>query len=86
MGRRPLPRGLLSGGVAEALFLVRLGVPSIPVFDETHYLPAARALLAGAVGRGDNDFKIALARKAVIRALAQAAAGTPQSQTDKRIA
>lgn len=30
-----------------ALVLVRLGVPSIPYFDEVHYLPAARALLAG---------------------------------------
>ncbi|MDB5683372.1 MAG: hypothetical protein JWM75_1070, partial [Sphingomonas bacterium] len=27
-----------------------------------------------------------LARKAIVRALAQAAAGTPQSQTDKRVA
>jgi dolichyl-phosphate-mannose-protein mannosyltransferase len=30
-----------------ALILVRLTVPSHPYFDETHYLPAARALLAG---------------------------------------
>lgn len=30
-----------------ALLLVRLGVPSKPFFDEVHYLPAARALLAG---------------------------------------
>lgn len=47
---------------------------------------AARGLLEGAVGQGDNDFKIPLARKAVLRALQQAAAGTPQSLTDKRIA
>ena len=38
------------------------------------------------IGRGDNDFKIGLARKAIVRALGQAAAGTPQSQTDKRVA
>ena len=55
--------------------------PSPTAFDT-----AARALLAGAAGQGENDFKIALARKAIVRALAQAAAGTPQSQTDKRIA
>jgi xanthine dehydrogenase YagS FAD-binding subunit len=47
---------------------------------------AADALLAGAVGQGANDFKIPLARKAIVRALQQAASGTPQSQTDKRVA
>ena len=47
---------------------------------------AADALLQGAVGQGKNDFKIPLARKAIVRALQQAAAGTPQSQTDKRVA
>lgn len=47
---------------------------------------AASALLAGAVGQGENDFKVALARKAIVRALEQAAAGTPQSQIDKRVA
>ena len=50
------------------------------------FAAAAAALLEGAVGQGDNDFKIDLARRAIRRALAQAAAGTPQSQTDKRIA
>lgn len=46
----------------------------------------ADALLAGAVGQGENDFKILLARKGIIRALKQAAEATPQSQTDKRVA
>ncbi|HEV7820533.1 MAG TPA: FAD binding domain-containing protein [Burkholderiales bacterium] len=46
---------------------------------------AADILLRAAKGYGDNDFKIALARRGVIRALTQAAAGTPQSQSDKRI-
>ena len=75
------------GGVAhkpwrrvEAEEAMRNASPSDSVFDK-----AARALLAGAVGQGDNSFKIELARKAIIRALSQAAAGTPQSQTDKRI-
>lgn len=46
----------------------------------------AEKLTEGAVGRGDNDFKIELARRAVTRALMQAANGTPQSQSDKRVA
>ena len=55
--------------------------PERPVFDDF-----ARALLDGAKGQGENDFKIPLARHAIVRALAQAAAGTPQSHVDKRIA
>ena len=47
---------------------------------------AADRLLHGARGFGHNDFKIALARRVVTRALTQAAQGTPQSQSDKRIA
>jgi len=43
------------------------------------------ALLRHASGCGDNDFKIELARRAIMRALAQAAARTPQSQVDKCI-
>ena len=46
----------------------------------------ADALLAGAVGQGGNDFKIDLARRAIVRALQQAHDGTPQSQVDKRVA
>ncbi|MBQ0822725.1 xanthine dehydrogenase family protein subunit M [Microvirga sp. HBU67558] len=42
-------------------------------------------ILKDAKGYEDNAFKIDLARRAIIRALSQAAAGTPQSQTDKRI-
>lgn len=53
---------------------------------EDAFRAVAEALLKGAVGQGENDFKIGLARRAIVRALAQAAAGTPQSQTDKRIA
>jgi xanthine dehydrogenase YagS FAD-binding subunit len=47
---------------------------------------AADALLRGAVGQGRNDFKIELARRTIIRALTQAANGTPQSQSDHRVA
>ncbi len=46
----------------------------------------ANALIEGAVGHGGNDFKISLARRAIVWACHQAADGTPQSQTDKRIA
>ena len=47
---------------------------------------AADMLLRGARGFGGNDFKIPLARRAIVRALDQAARATPQSQSDKRIA
>lgn len=46
---------------------------------------AADRTLLNAKGCGGNDFKIDLAHRAIVRALEQAAAGTPQSQTDKRI-
>lgn len=48
------------------------------------YEACADALLAGARGFGANDFKIPLARRAIVRALQQAADGRPQSQTDKK--
>jgi dolichyl-phosphate-mannose--protein O-mannosyl transferase len=43
--RRPLPLALLIFALAEALFLLRLAVPHQLVFDEVHYVPAARALI-----------------------------------------
>ena len=46
----------------------------------------AQRVLTDARGYGHNDFKIPLARRAIVRALEQAAAGTPQSQVDKVIA
>jgi xanthine dehydrogenase YagS FAD-binding subunit len=49
------------------------------------FAKAADRVLASAKGYGHNDFKVDLAHRAILRALAQAAAGTPQSQTDKRI-
>jgi xanthine dehydrogenase YagS FAD-binding subunit len=53
--------------------------------DEEAYMDCAHALLAGARGQGDNDFKIELARRAIVRALTQAVHGTPQSQIRKHI-
>ncbi len=64
--------------LAEAEFAGR------PASAETFEAFADR-LLAEAEGQGDNDFKIPMARKAIVRALTQAAAGTPQVQSDKRI-
>lgn len=45
----------------------------------------AEALMAGAQGQGSNDFKLDLAPRAIRRACAQAAMGTPQIQSDKRV-
>jgi xanthine dehydrogenase YagS FAD-binding subunit len=53
--------------------------------DGELFAQSAAALLSGARGFGHNDFKIELARRAIVRALLQAAAGAPQSQVDKRI-
>ncbi|MGO4385943.1 xanthine dehydrogenase family protein subunit M [Microvirga sp. 2YAF29] len=49
------------------------------------FAAVAERLLEGAKGYEHNAFKIELARKVIIRALTQAAAGNPQSQVDKRI-
>jgi xanthine dehydrogenase YagS FAD-binding subunit len=46
---------------------------------------AADAILREAKGFEHNAFKIELARRAIVRALTQAAAGTPQSQSVKKI-
>jgi xanthine dehydrogenase YagS FAD-binding subunit len=46
---------------------------------------AADLMLRDAKGYAHNTFKIELARRATIRALSQAARGTPQSQSNKKI-
>ena len=53
--------------------------------DGANFEAFADALLSGAKGQRHNDFKIPLARKTVLRALAQAVAGTPQIQAEKAI-
>jgi xanthine dehydrogenase YagS FAD-binding subunit len=53
--------------------------------NPAHLPAAAEALVEGARGHGQNDFKIPMARQAILRALSQAAAGTPQTIADKRI-
>ncbi|MFB0487902.1 CO/xanthine dehydrogenase FAD-binding subunit [Methylobacterium sp. OAE515] len=46
---------------------------------------AADLIVAEAKPQATNGFKIDLARRAIVRGLEQAAAGTPQSLSDKRI-
>lgn len=55
-----------------------------PATRET-FAAAADLILREAKPQSANGFKIELARRAIVRGLEQAAAGTPQSQTDKRI-
>jgi xanthine dehydrogenase YagS FAD-binding subunit len=46
---------------------------------------AADLLLRDAKGYAHNTFKIELARRAIVRALTQAAQGTPQAQSNKKV-
>jgi xanthine dehydrogenase YagS FAD-binding subunit len=78
---------LALGGVAHRPWRVpaaeaalRGKAPGEPAFEQ-----AADLLLRGAKGFGHNDFKIELARRAIVRTLTQAARATPQSQSDKKI-
>jgi xanthine dehydrogenase YagS FAD-binding subunit len=53
--------------------------------DAGAFAQAADRVLQGAKGYGHNNFKIGLARRAIVRTLSQAARGTPQSQSVKKI-
>jgi xanthine dehydrogenase YagS FAD-binding subunit len=53
--------------------------------DAAAFAAFAEQVLRHAKGQGANDFKIELARRTIVRALRQAAAGTPQQQSDKSI-
>jgi xanthine dehydrogenase YagS FAD-binding subunit len=78
---------LALGGVAHKPWRDRKAEAQLAGAPATResFLRAADAVLREARGFGHNDFKIELARRAIVRALAQAARGTPQSQVDKRI-
>jgi len=79
---------LALGGVAHKPWRVPEGETQLgdaPATRES-FARAAETVLRGARGFGHNDFKIELARRAIVRALTQAARGTPQSQSDKRVA
>jgi xanthine dehydrogenase YagS FAD-binding subunit len=54
--------------------------------DEAAFAQAADVVLRDAKGFGHNTFKIDLARRTIVRALSQAARGTPQVQSSKKIA
>ena len=53
--------------------------------NEQAFTRAADTVLRNAKGYAHNTFKIELARRAIVRALSQAARGTPQSQSNKKI-
>ena len=55
-----------------------------PATRET-FTKVAEMIVAEAKPQSENGFKIELARRAIVRGLEQAAAGTPQSLSDKRI-
>jgi xanthine dehydrogenase YagS FAD-binding subunit len=78
---------LALGGVAHKPWRVPEAESSLQgtAPSDENFAKSADRLLAGAQGRGGNDFKIELGRRAIIRALRQAAAGTPQSHIDKRV-
>jgi xanthine dehydrogenase YagS FAD-binding subunit len=75
---------LVLGGVAHKPWRVPeaeaqlLGQPA----QTPHFVKAASKLLAGAEGQGENNFKIALAMRAVVRALEMATAGTHDNAHD----
>jgi xanthine dehydrogenase YagS FAD-binding subunit len=54
--------------------------------SQSAFADAADILLRNAKGYEHNRFKIDLAHRAIVRALTQAAAGTPQVQSSKKIA
>jgi xanthine dehydrogenase YagS FAD-binding subunit len=53
--------------------------------DRAAFRAAADVLLRDAMSFAHNGFKIDLARRVIVRALTQAASGTPQSQSSKTI-
>jgi xanthine dehydrogenase YagS FAD-binding subunit len=89
----------LDGGVIKVARLALGGVAHKPWRDpraedalrdqspaEAAFNRSADIVLRDARGFGHNNFKIELARRSIVRALTQAARGTPQSQSNKKIA
>ena len=83
----PIMRDRRSGvvvNVTSSVTLKPLPLVGQPATRES-FAKAAGIVLKDAKGYAHNEFKIELARRAIVRGLEQAAAGTPQSQADKRI-
>jgi len=78
---------LALGGVAHKPWRDVLAEASLrgQTANETSFGRAADLLLRDAGGYQHNAFKIDLARRGIVRTLTQAARGTPQSQSDKKI-
>jgi xanthine dehydrogenase YagS FAD-binding subunit len=78
---------LALGGVAHKPWRDRRAEAQLSGASATResFTAAAATVLSDARGFGHNDFKIELARRAIVRALSQAASGTPQSQIDKHV-
>jgi xanthine dehydrogenase YagS FAD-binding subunit len=75
------------GGVAHKPWRDRLaeGILRRQPANATTFARAGEMLLRDARGYQHNTFKIDLARRCIVRALNQAARGTPQSQSSKKI-
>ena len=80
-GRQPIRSARVAlGGVAAKPWRARAAEETLAgaTADEKAFRRAAEAALADATPSGDNAFKIELAKRIVVRALALAAAGTPE--------
>jgi xanthine dehydrogenase YagS FAD-binding subunit len=75
------------GGVAHTPWRDQVAEATLHGQDASadNFARAAELLLRDAKHFGHNAFKIDLARRAIVRALTQAAQGTPQSQSNKKI-
>ncbi len=75
------------GGVAHKPWRNQLAEAALngQIANQETFLRAADLVLRDAKGFEHNTFKIDLARRTIVRALTQAAQGTPQSQSNKKI-
>ena len=86
---RTIPDILISGDHAKVAAWRRAEAEAAlrgKTADESVFGQAADLAVREAKGFRHNEFKIDLARRTIIRALLQAARGTPQSQSNKKIA
>ena len=85
-GRRIRAVRIALGGVAHKPWRVEEAEQALEgkEADEEAFGAAAALILRGARGHGGNDFKIPLARNAIVQALARAARGTEADSGDQR--